>query len=96
MFSTTPPGWYSSTTRIRVNSGWPRAWKVTVPSTVPLSPSDFQTMRLSGICSVIVELQLRCDKNTCAFQFSLASSSWLTVSTFFMKVGKSWNCVQTL
>ena len=50
-------------------------------------------MWLSGICSRIVGSQVRWDQKTCAFQVDFSSDSWSTLSTFFMKLGKSPNWV---
>ena len=51
----------------------------------------------SGTCSLIVDSQLRCDQNTCAFQVVFScSSGWSTFSTFFMNFGKSLHCVHWL
>ena len=65
----------------------------THPSACPFAPDDTQTMWLSGICSRIVVSHERRDQNTFAVQIDFSSDSWLTVSTFFMKLGKSANCV---
>jgi hypothetical protein len=68
--------------------------KLTAPSTWPFGPVNRQTMCESGTCSMIVACQVRRDQKTFAFQFVFSSDSCSTVSTFFMKLGKSANCVQ--
>src|SRR5579875_1433346 len=94
--SNSPCGWYSSTSRMRVRSGV-SSWKVTAPSTWPFWPLDRQTMCESGTCSMVVDSQVLCDQKTCAFQFSLLSSSVRsTFSTFFMNLAKSGNWVHWL
>ncbi len=50
-------------------------------------------MWLSAICSRIVVSQERRDQNTFAVQVDFSSDSWFTVSSFFMKLGKSANWV---
>ncbi len=94
VFSNKPCGWYSSTTMTRVRSG-ASSWKVTAPSTYPLSPVDRQMIRSFGTCSTIVDSQVRCDQKTWAFHFSFSSATCSTFSTFFMKFGKLWNCVHS-
>ena len=91
--SNSPFGQYSSTSSTRVRLG-PSSVKLTAPSTWPLAPVDRHTMCESGTCSMIVACQVRRDQKTFAVQFVFSSDSWSTVSTFFMKLGKSANCVQ--
>ena len=80
----------TSSTRVRFG---PTSVKVTAPSTWPLAPVDRQTMCESGTCSTIVASQLRRETKTLAVQFVFSSDSCSTVSTFFMKLGKSSNWV---
>jgi membrane protein len=56
--SKNPFGWYCGTWTIRVSFG-ATLWNVTDPSTEPFSPSDCQTMRRFGTCSMIVGGMMR-------------------------------------
>src|SRR5690606_29138721 len=73
---------------MRVRSG-ASSWKVTAPSTYPLAPSDFHTIRSSGTWSMMVDFQSRWERKICARHDSSVSDSCSTFSTFFMKSGNS-------
>ena len=95
MCSNNPFGQYSITSSTRVLLG-PSAVKVTAPSTWPLAPVDRHTMCESATCSTVVACHVRRDQKTFAVQLVFSSAACSTVSTFFMKLGKSSNCVHRL
>ena len=74
------------TMRVRLGAS---SLNVTMPSAEPFAPDETHRMWLSGTCSRIVVCHERRDQNTFAVQVTFSSDSWLTVSTFFMKLGKS-------
>ena len=74
----------------------PISVNATAPSTCPFAPFDRHTMWESGTCSRVVASHSRWDRKICAFHWVFSSETCSTLSTFFMKLGKSDSCVQRL